>query len=440
MASDSDKGQQKTAVMPAKGLSTTAPPVSGAPAANINNNAATGDAAAQNKKQNGSMTRLTPARDLTLGGRGASKKVFAPNLNAVRNKNANVKTSKDFTQPRGGRRGARGGAGATRGRGGAGGGGNSSLIQTTGVFSEGAGAVHLRKSSGGGSAYARAGEEVAVSRKRTDRKDDKLQDQRVRELIGEASADDDVDSDSETELDKTDLTYKPIMLSEGLWHSQKHSVKEESASIPNQKPKLEDSLSVTKDMESLNMGPQFVLEEPPAQYGRYPRSIGAFLDATQSQIFVMQLPNVLPCVTDDADDAPAATEKPAPPSTSTERANSPIPTSTAGNAPKHSVLHQLEEGQIGKILRYKSGRVKLLLGDTRFDLDMGLESGFLQELMSISSNREQRSGDMINLGTIQAKLKATPDWVHLFEQQETATRQHRQATPAPASSGAASST
>lgn len=128
----------------------------------------------------------------------------------------NVKTSKDFTQPRGGRgRGARG-AGASRGRGGAGG-SNSSLIQTTGVFSEGAGAVHIRKSSSGGSAYARAGEEVAVSRKRTDRKDDKFQDQRVRELIGEASDDDEPDSENETELDKTELTYKPIMLGEGYY-------------------------------------------------------------------------------------------------------------------------------------------------------------------------------------------------------------------------------
>lgn len=45
--------------------------------------------------------------------------------------------------------------------------------------------------------------------------------------------------------------------------------------------------------------------------------------------------------------------------------------------------------------------------------------------MSIECNREQRSGDMINLGPIQAKLKATPDWVHLFEQQEAATRQQR---------------
>lgn len=38
------------------------------------------------------LSSLTPARDLTLGGRGggasAAKKVFLPNLNVVRNKNA----------------------------------------------------------------------------------------------------------------------------------------------------------------------------------------------------------------------------------------------------------------------------------------------------------------------------------------------------------------
>lgn len=130
------------------------------------------------------------------------------------------------------------------------------------------------------------------------------------------------------------------------------------------------------------MDPQSSMEDPPAQYGRYPRSIGAFLEATQPQIFVMQLPNVLPCVTDDADEVPAPKEQPVP-STSTDSSNSPLPSTTAANTPKHSVLHQLEEGQIGKILRYKSGRVKLLLGDTRFDLDMGLESGFLQASLNL---------------------------------------------------------
>ena len=36
--------------------------------------------------------------------------------------------------------------------------------------------------------------------------------------------------------------------------------------------------------------------------------------------------------------------------------------------------------------------------------------------MSISCNREERSGNMINLGPIQAKITATPDWEHLLKQ------------------------
>lgn len=81
--------------MPAKRASTTmAQPV---PSVNTNSknnsNATTATPLATvppvNNSSNG-MSRLTPARDLTLGGRGAgaaNKKVFAPNLNAVRNKN-----------------------------------------------------------------------------------------------------------------------------------------------------------------------------------------------------------------------------------------------------------------------------------------------------------------------------------------------------------------
>lgn len=94
----------------------------------------------------------------------------------------------------------------------------------------------------------------------------------------------------------------------------------------------------------------------------------------------MQLPNVLPCVADEGEDAaPAAgTEQPTASAAASEQPSSPLPTSGAGGTPKHSMLTQLEEGQIGKILRYRSGRVKLQLGDTHFDLDLGLDSGFLQ--------------------------------------------------------------
>ncbi|KAH8315727.1 hypothetical protein KR059_012808 [Drosophila kikkawai] len=369
------------------------------------------------------MTRLTPARDLTLGGRGAAaggnKKVFAPNLNAVRNKNTNVKTSKDTTQPRGGRRGGRGnGAGATRGRGGnsssGGGGGNSTLIQTQGLFSEGAGDVHVRRSTGNGTAYARAGEEVAVARKRVDRKDDRAQAQRINELLGES---DDSDAEPNDEEDnKTEMALKPILLKEGLWSNQALPlVKQEvRSSSPNR-----ETLAVAQHLQQLHVAR---MEEPPLQYGRYPRSIGNFLDSSQSQIFLMQLPDVLPCVSDEPEDAePPNDDSTMPPSASETEPTSPA-AGKSTNAAKGSVLRLLEEGQIGKILRYRSGRVKLQLGDTLFDLDMGLDPGYLQELMSVTANREQRSGNMINLGPIQAKLKATPDWVHLFEQQEAAAK------------------
>ncbi|XP_037721524.1 DNA-directed RNA polymerase III subunit RPC4 [Drosophila subpulchrella] len=408
--------------MPAKRMTATtatASSISGASGSTTNSNGPSGGGTRPLETLNG-MTRLTPARDLTLGGRGAgaaSKKVFAPNLNAVRNKNSNVKTSKDTTQPRSGRRGGRGnGTGATRGRGGnSAGGANSTLIQTQGLFSEGAGDVHVRRSTGNGTAYARGGEEVAVARKRVDRKDDKSQSERIKELLGESEASD--AELSEDEPTKTEMALRPILLKEGLWVTQKTPIvkQEDASSSSTQK----DTLAVAQHLQQLHVAAQVAsLEEPPLQYGRYPRTIGNFLDSSQSQIFLMQLPDVLPCVGDDSEEPEPA--KPDPLATSESEPSSPAAKSST--AAKGSVLRQLEEGQIGKILRFKSGRVKLQLGDTRFDLDMGLDPGFLQELMSVTANREQRSGNMINLGPIQAKLKATPDWVHLFEQQEAAAK------------------
>lgn len=38
----------------------------------------------------------------------------------------------------------------------------------------------------------------------------------------------------------------------------------------------------------------------------------------------------------------------------------------------------LQEGPVGKILRYKSGKTKLVLGEARYDIEIGLNTGFLQ--------------------------------------------------------------
>ncbi|XP_067613565.1 DNA-directed RNA polymerase III subunit RPC4 isoform X2 [Eurosta solidaginis] len=355
------------------------------------------------------LSSLKPVRDLTLGGRGgaaganaASKKVFMPNLNVVRNKNTNVKTSKDTTA-RGGRggRGARSGRGSgsgTRGgRGGAAGNTNASLIQTTGVFSEGAGAINIRKASSGGSSFgggrstddapSQMRKPTIIKSENLKKNDIKADDEYVRELLGDTEEDDFGD-------DKTDLEQKPVKLNE------------------------ESTINIAQKIQKMSVKQQLLTNRA---LMRYPASVCELLDLTPSQLLLLQLPDALPCEEDfeevadkqthyiknSVDDLPSTSK------------SSPTPKAP----PKRLSLKEMEEGKIGKLLRYKSGKVKLVFGDTYFDLNMGMETGFLQDLMSINTNREERSGNMINLGPIQAKLTATPDWEHLMEQEERRQRQ-----------------
>lgn len=79
----------------------------------------------------------------------------------------------------------------------------------------------------------------------------------------------------------------------------------------------------------------------------------------------------------------------------------------------------LSDGLIGKFIRYKSGKTKLVLGNTRFDADLGLEPGFLQEVVSVRTNTTERNGDIINLGKINAKVNVSPDWEEMFQSMDT---------------------
>ncbi|XP_067613564.1 DNA-directed RNA polymerase III subunit RPC4 isoform X1 [Eurosta solidaginis] len=385
------------------------------------------------------LSSLKPVRDLTLGGRGgaaganaASKKVFMPNLNVVRNKNTNVKTSKDTTA-RGGRggRGARSGRGSgsgTRGgRGGAAGNTNASLIQTTGVFSEGAGAINIRKASSGGSSFgggrstddapSQMRKPTIIKSENLKKNDIKADDEYVRELLGDTEEDDFGD-------DKTDLEQKPVKLNEAKWKPIKVELNLEKldAKIKDEAPEnlenAESTINIAQKIQKMSVKQQLLTNRA---LMRYPASVCELLDLTPSQLLLLQLPDALPCEEDfeevadkqthyiknSVDDLPSTSK------------SSPTPKAP----PKRLSLKEMEEGKIGKLLRYKSGKVKLVFGDTYFDLNMGMETGFLQDLMSINTNREERSGNMINLGPIQAKLTATPDWEHLMEQEERRQRQ-----------------
>lgn len=92
-----------------------------------------------------------------------------------------------------------------------------------------------------------------------------------------------------------------------------------------------------------------------------------------------------------------------------ERPESPDPAS------QFCTMSQLEDGIVGCVVRYKSVKTKMILGDARFDLHLGMNPGFVQDVLSINANSSERSGNMINIGHIGAKFSAIPDWEYMLE-------------------------
>ncbi|NXU79549.1 RPC4 polymerase, partial [Oreotrochilus melanogaster] len=77
-------------------------------------------------------------------------------------------------------------------------------------------------------------------------------------------------------------------------------------------------------------------------------------------------------------------------------------------------LGDLPEGQVGKLLVRKSGKVQLVLGKVTLDVTMGTPCSFLQELVSVGIG-DNRMGEMMVLGHVKHKLVCSPDFEALLE-------------------------
>lgn len=327
------------------------------------------------------LTSFRVPRDLTLGGLtngraakpAANKKVYTPNLNAVRNKDTNVKTAstgpKQRAKPERNKDGKAGG-GAGRGK--------SALIQTSGIFSEGLAQRQLQRSryeKMNNSSGREPGEAMRRPMLRSEIKVDPEEERkRISDLFGEGEDDElmaAVTADGTKKLEAN----MPVKLDNLDYKIKLSALK---AEVKDELPKQEasDLLDAIK------------------------------ANGIQNNLFLLQLPDALPGKTDtEVTRKPDATGQPE---------GNGQENGTQQDPPRCTV-RELEEGYIGKVLRYRSGKVKLLLGETMFDLTMGMDSGFLQELVSINTNASERSGNIIDLATIKAKLNASPDWEYLFK-------------------------
>lgn len=130
--------------------------------------------------------------------------------------------------------------------------------------------------------------------------------------------------------------------------------------------------------------------------------------ADPSELMLFQMPDTLPGRMPDDNERDSKIK-----SETNEEATSSLDNKSKG--PKLCSLDHLEEGLIGKLVRHRSGKTKLLIGESIFDIEMGLTCDFQQNAVVIESNTQQRSASMYSLGEIHTKYKVTPDWNWLFE-------------------------
>lgn len=299
-------------------------------------------------------------RDLSLGGLGTlngranpTKKIYAPNLKVIRNKNVNIKTSKDtsnkfkkFQKERGGRGSGKAGV---------------NLIQTCGLFADGVGTNIKKTIHSSGASSGKRDKNIPLIKPSLIKKgkiDHKTDESIIKEYFGNID-------DVETPF----ISYNtPVKLK-------------------NENGELLDSkiLDKKKDYHDSYLKQAIDLED--------------VSDSPKSELFLLQLPNSLPCDVSKSDSRDPEDK---------EELNAEKNSSKHNSVNKY--LKHMKEGQIGKLLKYKSGSFKLLLGGTHYHLNKGMDIGFVQEVVSINTNKEQRNGNMISLGLIDEKLAAIPVW------------------------------
>ncbi|XP_077293752.1 RNA polymerase III subunit C53 isoform X1 [Arctopsyche grandis] len=343
----------------------------------------------------GRLSSFKQPRDLMLNNLTSNKqqpkKVFTPNLNAVRNKNKHlliVDTSKQRRKNEKNDKHDRPKGNQNKGPG---------VLKSSGVFSEGIAAApkryHLRENySGGNSKDGPSTLAKPVYKAKSEKKIEK--EFEGLDIKGFMSDSDDASGD-----EFMDTQYLPIRLPmscEGLYLPKKDN--SAIKSVPSIKQEPVDKTESVDSVLMIDPLPEIFKHKIKTE----PEESKAVIDYFQNpkmSLFMLQFPDSLPGRGPDT--VPEGKDK-------TEKVDEK---SEALNVCNFS---HLEEGQIGKIVIYKSGKVKLLIGNTYYDLALGTQSQFRQDVMSISTNSEDRTGTMINLGDVQTKLTAIPDWEKMF--------------------------
>lgn len=143
-----------------------------------------------------------------------------------------------------------------------------------------------------------------------------------------------------------------------------------------------------------------------AHYGEFTAAdeLGLMDWSDTPQLLLFQLPVSLPL--------PKQTESVEEPNTGSEENVEPATSSKVarGQTLPGSKIKDLPGGLMGKILVYKSGKVKMKIGDALFDVSPGSNCMFVQEAVAVNT----RENHCCALGEVSKRAVVTPDVAHLL--------------------------
>ncbi|KDP22444.1 hypothetical protein JCGZ_26275 [Jatropha curcas] len=121
--------------------------------------------------------------------------------------------------------------------------------------------------------------------------------------------------------------------------------------------------------------------------------LGLLEESDKERLFFFQLPSKLPLVKRSAI------------TKGKEKVEGSTPSQGTSALKKESSFQGLSEGYMGKMLVYRSGAVKIKLGDTLYDVSPGSDCTFAQDLMAIDIASKQ----CCTIGKLRKRAVVTPD-------------------------------
>ncbi|XP_051897038.1 DNA-directed RNA polymerase III subunit RPC4 [Pristis pectinata] len=351
------------------------------------------------------------SRDLTLG--GMKKKTFTPNIISRKVKEEPKEDDASQRKEKKERERDRQRDGRGRGR------GRPETIQSHSIFEQGP-AEMMKKRAGWDSSMDM--KEFGTSPIINIKKEKRESEEETKQILRMLDRDDFID-DPGLKNDARNMPVQLPLAQSGWLFKEEMEEEDMKPELTAKEEKMEIDISSVKVKDEPGDGDAAKdIPEKPSLVWKAPAlpknvSVAELLQelsvCKDDELLFLQLPDTLP------GQAPTREEKPIKAEVQSEDGQTVLVKQEKNQELKQAEntcsLMDLTEGQIGKLLIRKSGRVQLVLGQVTLDVTMGTTCSFLQELVSIGIG-ENRTGEMTVLGHVKHKLVCSPDFEALLEQ------------------------